>query len=219
MGGGEGGQLLLDFLSIYTKKKKKKENHFCFPGQESHSSQQELKEQQHRWDGGSFGLTLGARQQQRGPRNALCHRDPWHNFNSLWAWGLGGPPAGSWGQSGLGGLCVASGRPGSPPLLPGKLPTSPHSIPNSSAREDGRFIAPVTRAHGRGWRVRGRVGGARLGDRARVRLSYGPSAGTSIFPEGLSAGPGQPPGVSAGLGVSARVRAGHLCKCARMDWA
>lgn len=109
---------------------------------------------------GSFGLTLGARQQQRGPRNALCHRDPWHNSNSLWAWALGGPPAGSWGQSGLGGLCVASGRPGSPPFLPGELPTSPHSIPNSSAWEDGRrFIAPVTRAHGRGWRVRGRMGG------------------------------------------------------------
>lgn len=62
-------------------------------------------------------------------------------------------------------------------------------------------------------------GGTRLGDRARVRLSYGPSAGTSVFPEGLSAGPGQPPGVSAGLGVSARVRAGHLCKRARVDWA
>ena len=50
---------------------------------------------------------------------------------------------------------------------------------------------------------RGRAGGTCLGDRARVSLSYGPSAGTSIFPEGLSAGPGQPPGVSAGLGVSA----------------
>ena len=58
----------------------------------------------------------------------------------------------------------------------------------------------------------GRAGGTCLGDRARVSLSYGPSAGTSIFPEGLSAGPGQPPGVSAGLGVSARVCAGHLCK-------
>ena len=58
----------------------------------------------------------------------------------------------------------------------------------------------------------GRAGGTCLGHRARVSLSYGPSAGISIFPEGLSAGPGQPPGVSAGLGVSARVCAGHLCK-------
>lgn len=58
----------------------------------------------------------------------------------------------------------------------------------------------------------GRAGGTCLGDRARVSLSYGPSAGTSVFPEGLSAGPGQPPGVSVGLGVSSRVCAGHLCK-------
>lgn len=36
-------------------------------------------------------------------------------------------------QSGLGGLCLAPRGPGNPRLLPGELPTSPNTIPDSSA--------------------------------------------------------------------------------------
>lgn len=155
--GGGGGSFSWIFFPFIQKKKKRKPLLFSWPRIPFLTAGVERAAAPvgwgllwpHTWGGGSSSSEV--------PELPYA-RDPWHI--SPWAWGLGGPPAGSWGQSGLGGLCVASGRPGSPPLLPGELPVSPHSIPNSSAPEDGRrFIAPVTRAHGRGWRVRGEGGG------------------------------------------------------------
>lgn len=153
---GGGGSFSWIFFPFIQKKKKK--TTFVFLAKNPIPHSRSRKSSSTGGMGAPLASHLGGGSSSSEVPELPYARDPWHI--SPWAWGLGGPPAGSWGQSGLGGLCVASGRPGSPPLLPGELPISPHSIPNSSAREDGRrFIAPVTRAHGRGWRVRGEGGG------------------------------------------------------------
>lgn len=147
-----GGQLLLDFVSIYTKK----ENHFFFfffSSRESHSSQQESEEQQHRGGGAGAPWALHSIRQQRCCRSPRClgHRTGARvGLPTVWGWR--DPPApfqerAPGGRGLLGGLCLAP----QPPLLPGELPASPNTIPDFSAwMREKKTFAPVTWAHRRG---------------------------------------------------------------------
>ena len=121
---GEGrGQLLLDFLSIYTKKRKPLL--FSWPripfltggvGRAAAPVGWGLL-WPHNWGGGSGSSSSS----NEVPEVPLGTGTPGTSPR-----GPGGPTCTLLGAVRLDGLCVA---PGSPPLLPGKLPTSPHLIP------------------------------------------------------------------------------------------
>lgn len=147
-----GGQLLLDFVSIYTKK----ENHFFFfffPAENPIPHSRSRKSS----STGAVGRVLLGPYTPSGSRDAAEALAAWATAQgpgwvSPRVWGWRDPPApfqerAPGGRGLLGGLCLAP----QPPLLPGELPASPNTIPDFSAwMREKKTFAPVTWAHRRG---------------------------------------------------------------------